>query len=401
MLSPSVRSFSVVLALVAASGVADADEIPEFARKYRVSCSLCHAPAPRLTAFGEQFAGNGFRMSATEPARDTVDTGDALLELPDGLPLALRLDAYVQAYANGETVTDFQTPYGLKILSGGPLGGSLSYYLYFFMFERGEVGGIEDAFIYVNDIAGEDLDVAVGQFQVSDPLFKRELRLEYQDYAIYRARIGAQPTDLTYDRGVMVIADVAGFTVTGEVVNGNGRGEALPNRRLDNDAPKNVFGHLTREIVPQLRLGAMGYRGLQDGALDDGPTLTNTVWMAGGDATISIGPVEINAQYIHREDDVPNFTPGEPEAVTDGGFAELLITPARSRWYGVALYNLVDTSLPLLNVRLGGPAGLTRYEALTGGVGYLWRRNVRVHGEATWDIEQREGRFGIGLTAAF
>ena len=81
-------------------------------------------------------------------------------------------------------------PYNLKILSGGTLFKGVSYYFYFFLFERGEVGGIEDAFIYFNDIAGAPLDIQVGQFQVSDPLFKRELRLTFADYLIYRTKPG-------------------------------------------------------------------------------------------------------------------------------------------------------------------------------------------------------------------
>lgn len=385
---------------VTIAGSAHADRIPAFARKYKVSCSLCHNPAPRLTAFGEQFAGNGFRMAAAEPARDTIATGDALLELAQNLPLAMRLDAYVQAYTGGDGQTDFASPYGVKLLAGGTISKSLSYYLYFFLFERGEVGGIEDAFVYVNDIFGQPIDVAVGQFQLSDPLFKRELRLEMQDYAIYRARIGDGPTDLTYDRGIMAVADVGGFTITGELVNGNGRGEALSNRRFDNDAPKNVLGHVSRELFPGLRLGALGYRGIQNGDFNGAP-ISNTVWMLGGDATVSAGALELNAQYIHREDAVPTFIPDEPEAITDGGFAELLYLPPGRRWYAVALYNLVETDRPLLNVRLGGPAGITRYETVTGGFGYLWQRNFRVFAEATWDLEQEEARLGVGVTAAY
>ena len=80
--------------------------------------------------------------------------------------------------------TDLQTPLNLKILSGGPISNKISYYFYFFLFERGEIGGVEDAFVYFNDIANVPVDAAVGQFQVSDAMFKRELRLEYQDYAI-------------------------------------------------------------------------------------------------------------------------------------------------------------------------------------------------------------------------
>jgi len=394
-------SFAAVIALAGLLAPVRADAIPAFARKYGVSCQLCHAPAPKLTAFGEQFAANGFRFAAAEPPRDTIDTGDPLLALARSVPLALRLDAYIRSYTEGSGA-DFQTPYGFKILSGGTIGPKLSYYFYFFLFERGEIGGVEDAFIHVNDIGNVPFDLAVGQFQVSDPMFKRELRLPIDDYLIYRTRVGEQTLDLTYDRGLMASVDAAGFTLTAEVVNGNGRGEAGENRRLDDNTFKNLFGHLTREIVPQLRLGAMGYYGRSDG---EGPTgldtLTNTTWMLGGDATVAVGPFELNAQYLHREDDVPTFTAGETAAKTDGGFAELLFLPEGSRWYGLALYNGMHANLPLLNPRFGGPSGVEHYQTVTGGTGYLVRRNVRVYGEATWDIELKEALFGVGLTAAF
>jgi hypothetical protein len=394
----------LTLALVAstvAHTVAVSEEIPAFARRYRVSCSLCHSVVPKLTAFGDVFAGNGFRMSAEEPARDTIDTGDALLELARELPLAIRLDAYMQAYSNGSFATDLQTPYNVKILSGGTISRRLSYYLYFFLFERGEVGGIEDAFVQVNDVAGIPLDVTVGQFQVSDPLFKRELRLEFEDYAIYRVRVGDQPADLTYDRGVAAAIDATGFTVTGLVVNGNGRGPAQSNRRLDNDLFKNFFGHVTRDLTPNLRLGAMGYYGHQRGEDFFGLMVDNRVWMIGGDLTATFGPVELNGQFIHREDNLPTFTLGEPKAVTNGGFAELIVHRPGARWYGFGLYNLVDANRALLNVRLGGPANVERYHTLTGGVGYLVRRNFRVTAEGTWDLELEQGRWSLGLTTAF
>jgi hypothetical protein len=41
-----------------------------------------------------------------------------------------------------------------------------------------------------NDVLGTDLEVTVGQFQISDPLFKRELRLTREDYQIYKVRHG-------------------------------------------------------------------------------------------------------------------------------------------------------------------------------------------------------------------
>ena len=53
-------------------------EIPAFARKYGVSCNLCHMPFPKLTEFGENFAGNGFQFAVDEPPRDTTRCGSSL-----------------------------------------------------------------------------------------------------------------------------------------------------------------------------------------------------------------------------------------------------------------------------------------------------------------------------------
>jgi hypothetical protein len=390
---------SLLAATVATS--ISASEIPAFARRYRVSCNLCHTAVPKLSAFGIQFAGNGFRMGSEEPPRDTIDTGDDLLNLYRDLPLAIRLDAYANAYTNGGAKIDWQTPLNLKIMSGGPISNKISYYFYFLLFERGEIGGVEDAFVYFNDIGNAPIDAAVGQFQVSDPMFKRELRLEYQDYVMYRARIGDLPTDLTYDRGAIAAADLAGFTVTGAVLNGNGKGPADERLHFDNDFLKNVFGHLTRDVLPFLRLGAMGYYAPQRATLEDGSEVQNQTWMLGGDATVTLGPVQIRAQYIHREDDTPTFTLDESKAITNGGFGEIIVQPPGARWYVLGLYNFIDTDRPLLDVRLGGPAGLTRYQAATAGVGYLLRRNFRIMAEGTWDVELKESRWTIGLTTAF
>ena len=183
-----MRARLALAALLCSIPLADAGAIPAFARRYKVTCALCHNPMPTLTDFGERFAANGYRMVSGEAMPDTIGTNDPLLSLPDKLPLAVRLDLYAQAYANGKAATDFQSPYGLKLMSGGAISKKLSYYFYTFLAERGEVGGIEDAFIHINDIGNKPFDLALGQYQVSDPLFKRELRLEFEDYAVYRAR---------------------------------------------------------------------------------------------------------------------------------------------------------------------------------------------------------------------
>ncbi|TFG46240.1 MAG: hypothetical protein E4H41_02790, partial [Gemmatimonadales bacterium] len=295
--------FGILLSLGLTSLVPmDASAIPAFARKYRVSCQLCHNPFPALTAFGDQFAGNGFRMAFDEEPRDTIATGDDLLTLPASLPLAIRLDAYAQLYANGKAATDFQMPWNLKVLSGGTLGKKLSYYIYFLLAERGEVAGVEDAFIYWNDIGGAPVDLAVGQFQVSDPIFKRELRLEVLDYAIYKVVVGLQPANLTYDRGFMASADLAGFTITGTLINGDGIPAINPAFKYDNDANKNLFGHITRDLGSHARLGVMGYTGRQNGDYYGFPDQSNDISMWGVDGTFGAGMFQLNLQYVARTD---------------------------------------------------------------------------------------------------
>lgn len=388
--------------MVTGLAVHEALSMPAFARRYGVSCAQCHHPFPRVKAFGEAFAGNGFRMMVGEDPPDTVTTDDPLLTLQRTLPLAVRADAQAQLFTNGETVTDLQTPWVLKIISSAPLSKDLSYYFYFLLSERGETAGVEDAFVYWNDVSGRPLDLAVGQFQVSDPLFKRELRLMFEDYVVYRAHVGDQTIDLTYDRGLMLMADFAGATLTAELVNGNGIGAAGSTRRLDDNAFKNLFGHLTRDVVPgRARLGAMGYLGRTDGLNPVGDAARSETWMVGADATITAGPVDVNLQYLHREDQLPTFTPGESDAVTDGGFVEVIVAPEERRTYGFALYNRVECDRPLLNPRVGSPTNVSRFQSAAAGVGYLVARNVRVQLEAGYDIESETGRATVGMTLAY
>ena len=145
-----------LIAVVVVSERAEARTIPAFARKYAVSCALCHAPPPRLNAFGEVFAANGFEFAVGEPPRDTIDTGDPLLRLQRDIPLAIRYDTYVQSLTrprNGQVAADLQTPWVIKLLSGGVLADKVSYYLYFLMTERGEVAGLEDV-LQFTDVVG-------------------------------------------------------------------------------------------------------------------------------------------------------------------------------------------------------------------------------------------------------
>jgi hypothetical protein len=389
---------NLLLAALVASLALPADlwGIPAFARRYKASCLMCHDPVPKLNAFGETFAGNGFRMAAGEEPRDTVGTGDPLLALASNVPLAVRVDAYMQAFSKGNASTDFQAPYIIKVLASGPISRSISYYMYINLLERGEFGGFEDAILVFNDLGGAPVDLNVGQFQVSDPLFKRELRLMFEDYVVYRANIGEEPVNLTYDRGLLASADVLGFTLTGQLLNGNGIDAANSDRRFDDNGFKNLAGHITRDLAGFLRLGAFGYYGKSESEGEE-----NKVTMIGGDGTLSFGIVEVNGQYLHREDTNPTFSADGRLVKLDGGFVEVVVRPAGSRVHAFGLYNLVTATAPLLNPRVGSGSGLSKYESWTGGVGYLLMRNMKMTGELTWDTQLEQARWSLGFVTAF
>lgn len=392
-----------VLALLLGA-VQTAWAIPPFARKYRVSCSMCHAPAPRLTTFGERFAGNGFEMLPGEPPRDTVETADPLLRLPKEVPLGVRVDAYAQMHApavRDRAAVDLQLPYSIKVLSGGPIAHKISYYMYFFLSERGEVKGLEDAYLQFTDIGGSGISVIVGQYQISDPLFKRELRLEYEDYQAYRVRVGDAMADLTYDRGIMAsFSPWEGGDVVVEILNGTGLLGAGASRQYDRDDWKNFVARYSHDFGP-VRLGGFGLFGVEEQR-----GVRNHIRILGPDLTMAVGPnVELNLQYLRRTDDRPFFDTldGARNTTVDAAFAELIWAPGgpAGRLFVTGLYNRVSSDEPVFTVRQGESGFLQRYHSGAAGLSYLLSRNLRASGEAQWDIEREQARIVAGVTAAF
>ena len=408
----------VLLLIGVTSAPAHALKIPAFARKYGISCQVCHAPVPRLTPAGEAFAANGFEFQVGEEPRDTVTTGDPLLRLQRSLPLAVRFDAYAQVLSNtkpGQVTTDLQTPWVLKLLSGGQVADKVSYYMYFLLTERGEVAGVEDAYLQFTDLGGSGISVIAGQFQVSDPLFKRELRLSYEDYQPYRVRVGHASADLTYDRGVTALySPWSGADVALEVVSGRGLNLASENRQFDGDNGKSGVLRVSQEVGP-LRIGAFGYAGSERAK-----GIHNRIAMWGPDATMTLGSIgELNVQYVRRTDRDPFFGTCSPAAPCPGGRTQQFQTAVNSafanatwwpqgpagRVFVHALYNWIDANAPVVSLRLGEQATtlgfLERYETGTLGLHYLLRRNVRLIGEAGWDFQRDQGRIITGTMVAF
>jgi len=372
--------------------------IPAFARKYQISCQVCHTPVmPRLKAFGDDFAGDGFRMTEYESPRHFIQTGDDRLSLFRELPLAFRIDGHVTANFNGEGSVDFAAPFMLKILSGGELSDRLSYYFYFMLDERGRVAGLEDAFIMYKDLFRTGINIYLGQFAVSDPMFKGEMRYTIENYHIYATAPGQSSVNLKYDKGILLDKGFkTGTTVVFEVISGTGLGSADHWYVFDKDKYKNMLLKVTQDIGEYASLGFFGYTGkelLWTGTGD----IVSSVKMYGPDLVLDFNEkLIIGLQYLWRTDSDVYLGPELPmrkNVLTHGGFAEVIYSPKgdMSTWYLNGLLNWVESDLDMLD-----------YRSATLHAGYIIRRNVRLVTEYTRVFSGNPyGKLSGGFVSAF
>ena len=201
-----------------------------------------------------------------------------MLALPKVVPLALRVQAYVQTHqandmdpvsgaVNNKASWDFQSPYLIKLLSSAPLSDHISYYFAAIMSEQGNNGTLflDDAWISHDDLFGSGIGLQLGQFQVSDLMFPRETRLTTQDFLPYRM------AGITYERGVTLSRDIGPANLALGVANGNGvdtsyqadsAGFSRTEMLFDNNISKSVFGRIGTNIGP-VRTGLFGLTGKQ------------------------------------------------------------------------------------------------------------------------------------------
>ncbi|MCF7824625.1 MAG: hypothetical protein K9N35_10695 [Candidatus Marinimicrobia bacterium] len=392
MMNKCAKKNMLMLAIIVTMAIPDTLlAIPAFARRHKVSCNTCHTSFPRLKDYGEEFAGNGFIMKEDEKDRDYVIAGDDLLRLNKDFPLAVRFEAWAN-YDQDKTVeTDLQSPWGIKVLSGGTLAKNVGYYFYFFMNERGEVAGIEDAYIHFDNVRESQLDILVGQFQTSDPLMKRELRLTYEDYMVYKTSIGLSETNLAYDRGVMFMYGIpsTGTDIMAMVVNGNGKPIAV-DRRLDKDNYKNLGFRILQGFGDKLSVGAYFYSGKEEILAADNIIRDNSITYFGPDLALGAGPIDLTVQILHRIDSNPLGLATEAEENTEGMVVEAIWGPQgeQSGYFVTALYNYVE-------------GDSYDYHTATLSHTYMMARNLRLVTEYTRDLQTDKNRFELGIISAF
>jgi len=383
--------------------------MPVFARKYDMSCLTCHAAYPKLNEFGEQFAADNMRLPNWKDT--TRSGGDDMLALPDTVPLALRTQAYVQKREataidpeTGVEVsadTDIQSPYLIKLLSSAPLSDHITYYFYAIFAEKGGNGEtiVEDAWFRHDDIFSTDIGMMLGQFQVSDLMFAREVRLTFQDYMVYRM------AGLTYDRGLVFDYAAGPVDLSLGWVNGNGieenftinsPGYKRPDHLFDNDSGKAIFGRVGSEVAG-VGFGLFGYSGAQKNATgiagtDSGDRDTDKLSYGIDLSGMVGGKTYWFAQLLQNEWD--GFIDPAINYKWFGGFVGVDYIHS-DRWAYSLLYNYTDAN-DFENTD-------TIYEgidmnSLTFTVSYYFMRNVKGIIEFNYDLLDEVTRTGTYFT---
>ncbi|MFZ0484427.1 MAG: hypothetical protein WAL93_13650 [Desulfobacterales bacterium] len=122
----------------------NANAIPAFARKYKTSCVLCHAPFPRLTAMGESFRMNGYKLPEADEIyvkEQPVSMGAEAYKnvfpqaiwpstIPGMPPLSIRAigDVNYHPYGTQTNRSDFNFPSEVSLLGAGAFGEDFAFY---------------------------------------------------------------------------------------------------------------------------------------------------------------------------------------------------------------------------------------------------------------------------------
>jgi len=258
----------------------DAEAIPAFARKYKTACITCHATFPRLTALGEAFRLNGYRM----PGGDELYVKDP--------PVSMGAEAYKQVFPNAVWPSDIPglPPLALRIAvnytgntgGGDPphtnfsideatlLGlGSLGENMSFFVAIEHHDASLSSTLNPDNTISNNfDSGTALSAWLMWSNLFKNtiganHLNLRFgtvgkQDLALPNNRPEGKITVENYMYADELEIDVGGNASVGAELNGFGKYWRYNAGILNGDGEsdkKNYFGAVS------FKIGGLGYDG--------------------------------------------------------------------------------------------------------------------------------------------
>ena len=315
--------------------------IPVFAHRYGLTCQTCHTTVPHLTAFGEQFLANGYRMPGL--SRHPV------------FPVAVKVNVQYGSDADGalpKAVVD-----EVELLTGGSIGKRGSYFAEQYVVDGGLPGRTRDLWLRwraTPDRARVPLSLRAGQFTLDLPLDPETFRESPDHYAIWDQTAGANPFAFFAPKTGLAVTlgagegEARGWSATLAAVQGHEAGSGLPARGLDRAL---YVQYASGDVV----LSAYRYDGTR--AVDG---VGDRFWRAGYGVRLQRPRVQFDAVYQHGFD--THASAGGPLR-SSGGFAQLRYEFS-PRWFTLARFDATqDTAFA---------------RGLTAGVGYRVARNARL-----------------------
>lgn len=246
----SFPRYVIVLFALAALFAGTAEAIPEFARRYALPCHFCHEGYPKLSVLGEQFKERGYRLDD-----DTTGASDWWASVPVSFRGTVR-----QTF---EEEGDADTTGRLRFVSGGALGGRVSYWVdesYSVDGDGFERSGTDNAFLRV-ELLPDELYLRGGRLELDLP-FTQARTPQLFAYDVYFATTGFETDNMgSHQDGI----EAGGFLDAPTrwsiaVVRGQNSDEQ---KELSDSAGRfdaNVFGRLARRFGEN-RIGVYSYWG--------------------------------------------------------------------------------------------------------------------------------------------
>ncbi len=184
--------------------VPDSLAIPAFARKYDVSCVMCHTAFPKLNDFGVNFRDNGFQMGGESDLPTNLEKGYFPIAFRTTVGYEYASQNHVQG-VTGNSVDNYSSglgSLGMDILSAGTIDRDIS----FLVVPTGEnslLGGpatfsLESAWIRLDNLNGSPmLNLKIGFGDVDIPFSEHRSLTPNTPYLIYHYLPGV-PYNTTY-----------------------------------------------------------------------------------------------------------------------------------------------------------------------------------------------------------
>ncbi len=174
---------AVVIPTMWVAGISDAEAVPAFARKYDMSCNVCHTRQPRLNPFGQRFLENGYQIPGTSDGGVKEKhllggelNGATLDEISNYMAVRLRADVQQASFVDS-TITeasddpDIIFPNVVNIFFAGTATDDVSF---FFETEYATQGGedpalrFERSYLAFNNVGGKSVaNIKIGNFDPS------------------------------------------------------------------------------------------------------------------------------------------------------------------------------------------------------------------------------------------